>query len=111
MKPFDVIRNDKRVFHRMKGSDGGVCYVSCHGKSLAVIYSNGGGWDHVSVSLMNRCPTWDEMCFVKEIFFDPEECCIEYHPARKDYVNIHPTCLHIWRPQNHEIPMPPKYMV
>ena len=36
-----------------------------------------GGWDHVSVSPANRnrqvCPTWEEMCEVKEIFWEDEE--------------------------------------
>lgn len=34
---------------------------------LAVIASDGDGWEHVSVSLPTRCPTWDEMCRVKHI--------------------------------------------
>jgi hypothetical protein len=28
---------------------------------LRVIASDGEGWDHVSVSLPDRCPTWEEM--------------------------------------------------
>lgn len=78
---------------------------------VIVFYSNGGGWDHVSVSHKNRCPTWAEMCIIKDIFFDEEECCVEYHPAKSKYVNIYPNCLHIWKPQNRSIPVPPKVFV
>lgn len=64
-----------------------------------VIVSCGGGWDHVSVSLSNRCPTWREMCHVKDLFFKDDEVAMQLHPAKADYVNQHPFCLHIWRPQ------------
>lgn len=81
------------------------------GRLLRVIASWGEGWDHVSVSLASRCPTWDEMCFVKDFFFHQSECVIQYHPTQEDYINNHPYCLHLWRPQNCEIPKPPKIMV
>lgn len=80
-------------------------------RPAVVIWSWGGGWDHVSVSFRDRCPTWDEMCRVKDAFFNRDECCIEYHPAQADYVNLYPYCLHIWKPQALEIPKPPKNFV
>ena len=30
------------------------------------------GWEHVSVSLPDRCPTWEEMCRVKDLFWDAD---------------------------------------
>lgn len=111
MKPFSEIRNDKRFQSRGVASDGGDGWVTIKGTVFIVVYSNGGGWDHVSVSHKNRCPTWAEMCIIKDIFFDEEECCVEYHPAKSNYVNIHPNCLHIWKPQNRSIPVPPKIFV
>ncbi|MBU8870651.1 MAG: hypothetical protein KOO60_07295 [Gemmatimonadales bacterium] len=71
-------------------------------------------WEHVSVSVVgNRkaTPTWDEMCAIKDMIFAPDECVIQYHPPASDYVNTHPGVLHLWRPVNGEIPMPPKWMV
>lgn len=65
-------------------------------------------WEHVSVSLEHRCPTWDEMQFVKEIFWKDEEVVIQIHPAKEDYINFHPYTLHLWRPQIDPIPLPPK---
>lgn len=63
-------------------------------------------WDHVSVSTKSRTPTWEEMCFIKDLFFDEEECVIQFHPPKSNYVNTHPHCLHLWRPVGVDVPMP-----
>ena len=68
-------------------------------------------WDHVSVSLKNRCPNWPEMSFIKDLFFKEDEFCFQLHVAKKDHINFQWTCLHMWRPHNIEIPLPPKIMV
>ena len=59
--------------------------------------SNEHGWEHVSVCPIGRCPTWDEMCTVKDIFWNDEEECIQIHPKKSQYVNFAEHCLHIWR--------------
>ena len=87
-----------------------------HGKKpvlLRIIASDGAGWEHVSVSLPHRTPTWDEMCFIKELFWDDDDVVVQYHPARKDYVNLHPYCLHLWRPlpSQGELPVPESILV
>lgn len=69
------------------------------------------GWEHVSVSLPTRCPTWDEMCYVKSIFWDDEDTVMQLHPPKSQWVNNHPYCLHLWRPVAVEIPLPPSIMV
>ena len=79
--------------------------------NLRIIASNGEGWDHVSVSLPDRCPTWIEMSKVKEAFFSDDECVIQYHPPKANYVNNHEFTLHLWRPQQMDIPMPPTDLV
>lgn len=76
-----------------------------------VIISDGEGWEHVSISLKNRCPNWPEMCYFKEMFFKDDEVVVQYHPAKKDYVNNHPNCLHMWRSINKKFPLPEKRMV
>jgi hypothetical protein len=68
-------------------------------------------WEHVSVSTFQRCPTWEEMCFVKEIFWDPEDTVMQLHPPRSEWVNNMPYCLHLWRPVGLEIPRPPNITV
>lgn len=81
------------------------------GRLFFCIVGNGAGWDHVSVSLSDRCPTWEEMCAIKELFFRDDEWVLQYHPAKADYVNNHPYALHLWRPHDTEIPRPPQVMV
>ena len=82
---------------------------------IAVIATNGMGWEHVSVSLQginnNRCPTWDEMCFVKDLFFSEDDCVVQYHPPKSHYVNNHKYCLHLWRPLVQDMPVPPSILV
>lgn len=68
-------------------------------------------WEHVSVSTPSRCPTWEEMCFVKNLFFHPEETVIQIHPPKSEYVNFHNFCLHLWRPIGQTIPLPPSITV
>lgn len=78
---------------------------------LNVMASDGLNWEHVSVSLPTRCPTWDEMCRVKQLFWDAEDCVIQYHPSKTEYVNVHEFCLHLWRPMRVSVPVPPSYLV
>lgn len=78
---------------------------------LTVIASNGDGWDHVSVSTEKRCPTWNEMKYIKNLFFKSNETVIQYFPPEIAYVNNCPNCLHMWRKQGHNFELPPTYMV
>lgn len=66
-------------------------------------------WEHVSVSVRGekRCPTWDEMCAVKRLFWDDEECVVQFHPPLSEYVNHHPYTLHLWKPVGVNLPTPP----
>ena len=74
---------------------------------LTVVATRGDGWEHVSVSLTSRCPTWDEMNYVKDLFWEAEDCVVQYHPPKSEYVNVHPFCLHLWREIGHEFRRPP----
>ena len=81
------------------------------GVRLRVIASSDLGWDHVSVSLPNRCPNWLEMDFIKRTFFKPDEVVMQLHVADADHISVCHNCLHLWRPQSETIPLPPKVMV
>jgi hypothetical protein len=90
----------------------GAFLVPYHMNKLRIIAANERGWDHVSVSLEHRIPTWEEMDFIKRMFFKPNEIAIQYHVAEQDHVNIHPNCLHLWRPHMPKIILvPPKNLV
>lgn len=80
---------------------------------VTVIASDGGGWEHVSVSCHGRCPTWEEMCAVKEIFWRDDEAVMQLHPAKSEHINNHPFCLHLWKPCDgtSTIPLPPSILV
>lgn len=67
-------------------------------------------WEHVSASCRNRCPTWEEMCYLKSLFWDDEDCVVQYHPPKSDYVNQAKTCLHLWKYQG-PMPRPPTIYV
>lgn len=71
------------------------------------------GWEHVSVTLLNMpaCPTWEEMCFVKDLFWPDDECVVQFHPPKANYVDIHKTCLHLWKKIGEAFPMPPREAV
>ena len=76
-----------------------------------VVASDGEGWEHVSVSLPNRCPNWEEMCFIKSLFWDKDECVVEFHPPESEYVNNHPNCLHLWKQSGKTWTLPPSILV
>jgi hypothetical protein len=80
------------------------------------IVSDGELWEHVSVTVVSytgqtRTPTWDEMCAVKDLFWGQEEAVIQYHPPKSEYVNCHPNVLHLWRPLEAELRLPPARVV
>ena len=107
---------DELALYGSNGDSGnGMFKVYVNGKGFLVIASNGGGWEHVSVSPTSRkrkeCPTWEEMCAIKDMFFHEEEAVVQYHPPKSDYVNNHPNCLHLWRPTDCELPRPPAIYV
>jgi hypothetical protein len=74
-------------------------------------------WEHVSVKARTkgakfwRTPNWEEMCFVKGMFWNDNETVVQYHPPESEMVNIHPAVLHLWKPVGREIPMPPREYV
>jgi len=77
-------------------------------RQVCCICSDGGGWKHVSVSLIGerRTPKWEIMCAVKDLFFEDEDTVIQFHPPKSEYVNFHPGCLHLWMPTDHKIETP-----
>ena len=85
------------------------------GRKLFCIVSDGMGWEHVSVHVLDgktlHTPTWSEMCYVKDLFWDEEDIALQYHPRKSQYVNNHPHTLHLWRPTDQTVPNPPSILV
>ena len=116
MKKIKEIKSDLKLKIAKLEIDGGygesLLKTANGGYKLAtVVFSWGLNWEHVSVSFKNRVPTWDEMCQIKDIFWGEDETVVQYHPAKQDYVNRHPYCLHLWKPIDQELPKPPKILV
>lgn len=114
MKTNDELRNTPNLLISRTGVDGGMGVLFRAGKQFAsVIWSNGGGWEHVSVLPFKKSytPSWDEMCSLKDMFFHDDEVVVQYHPAKSEYVNNMPNCLHLWRPLDEKMPTPPSIMV
>ena len=87
------------------------------GRRLALICSDGLGWERVSVHACRaegrqlRTPTWKEMAYVKDLCWDGEDVVMQLHPRKSEYVNQHPHVLHLWRPTHGLIPTPDPLMV
>jgi len=114
MRNLDYL-NKYRIQHPAGYGDSynGAFKIFIGGRSFYVVASNGGDWEHVSVSLKNqkRTPTWEEMCNVKNMFFEEDEVVVQFHPGKDEYVNIHEFCLHLWKPRFIDIPTPPTEFV
>lgn len=130
---FDMLQNYSKMKapeqHRIKkgamGSDSSygnngafeVPHYKIANYSINCIASDGMGWQHVSVTLtsterkVDRCPTWEEMCFIKSLFWNDDESVMQLHPPKSEWVNNHPYCLHLWKPDGIEIPLPLGIMV
>lgn len=99
------------AYSKPEDGNNGAFLISFRSYGLQVIASDGEGWDHVSVSLLSRCPNWEEMCFIKDLFWGEDETVIQFHPKKSEYVNNHPYCLHLWRKQGIEHELPPAAFV
>lgn len=88
-------------------------FILTYTVEFAVIVSDGEGWEHVSVRpyYQDRTPTWEEMCYFKNLFWNDDECVVQYHPPKHAHINCHPNVLHLWKPAIGKIRMPPSWMV
>lgn len=100
-----------------KGMRQGAFLIPFNGVVLRCIASDGSDWhacglsgqpwEHVSVSLPDRCPTWQEMAFIKSVFWNSEETVVQFHVPDGEHINHHEHCLHLWRPVRSPVLRPP----
>lgn len=64
-------------------------------------------WEHVSVSLKHRTPSWKEMEWVREQFWLDEELVLQFSVPRSRHISYHDHCLHMWKPIGVDVPLPP----
>ena len=115
MKTINDILDSKRIYSEGLdfSNDGIKGYICIDRVDMSFVASWGGGWDHVSVAPLKKkiVPSWEMMCQVKDIFFEPDEAVIQTHPPKDEYVNNMPNCLHLWRANDKEMTLPPSFMV
>lgn len=115
------VRQGEQATSRFDGNNGAFV-LPVRGRKLLAIVNDGthglldedGAWEHVSVSVLgspDETPTWAEMAEIKALFWDDEECVLQFHPPRSEYVNIHGGCLHLWRHCTREIALPARLLV
>lgn len=105
-----------RIEHWMPQTErSGAFKVFVGGRSFLVLASvdrigEDGRWEHIAVTpsntKRNTCPSWEEMAAIKDMFFKPEDECIQYHPKRSRNINSRDLCLHIWRPEDENLRYP-----
>ena len=107
------------------GNNGAFLIRKTNGRELWIIASdgtdwestigNGIKWEHVSVHVYDGkrtlTPRWEEMCEIKDLFWDGEDVVIQFHPRKSEYINNHPNTLHLWRPIDVEVLTPPSITV
>lgn len=111
LTPHRDIHWELHCYGQIGGRTEGCFRFQREGLELRVIASAGQGWDHLSVSMENRCPTWDEMEHVRKRFALPHEVWLQFGLPERDHINCHPYCLHWWRPLHREVKLPPPLFV
>lgn len=70
----------------------------------AAIMQDGKEWLHISFSRKSKMPTYADLQLVKREFIGNDKKAIMVFPEEKNYVNIHPNCLHLWYSAENPIP-------
>lgn len=110
----EKLRVPHPVFPGLRPEPGSLdgCFSIPYGNKRLFVMSTIGDreipWEHVSISLSHRTPTWEEMCFIKNLFWERDELVLQFHPPEKEYVNSCKNCLHLWKPWDQKIELPPR---
>lgn len=62
-------------------------------------------WLHVSCAHADKLPSWADLREVKSVFVGSKRMALSIMPSEAEYVNVHPYCLHLWSPIDHD-PIP-----
>ncbi len=92
----------------------GLFFMYIFGEHVRVICSDGMGWYHVSVSLVDKpavVPNYKTMQEVRRLFFEDEDWAVQFSPPKTEHINNHDGCLHWWLPLGQKMPTPPSIMV
>lgn len=113
MKTLDEIIKSPRLSKVEIYDDGLSGMISMPTWIGSIIITWGAGWEHASIAPFKRniTPSWDDMCRLKDLVFNDDEACIQIHPAKVEYVNFKPNCLHLFRCTYKEMVLPPACLI
>jgi hypothetical protein len=113
MKSFEEIKANNRIHVDHEDVDGFHATISMPTWLGSLIVTRGGGWEHISVSPFkkNQMPSYDDLCMLKDMFWDEEEDVIHVFPKKSQYVNNLSNCLHLWRCYYKDMVLPPSCFV
>lgn len=102
MKPLKKIRRNSAIRILEATIHGGSGVIHLDNMTCSVMWgADENGWEHVSISPYPETvtPSWNDMCAVKDMFWEDDEAVLQIHPPKKKYVNLMQNCLHLWRPK------------
>lgn len=114
---------DGSLFHTKPGARAGLFIIKQETFQIRMIVDDGvgseSGWEHVSVSCKGKypdgykdiLPPWDCMKMVKMMFWEDEECVLQFFPPQSVYKDDNPSVLHLWRQVGINHPTPPLDLV
>lgn len=117
---FKVPESYRIINHPTMGSNrsfgnNGAFKIPLEDVTAFVIASDGEGWEHVSVHIVNDgvddIPIWEEMVNIKNMFWDDEDTVIQFHPKRSEYKNHNENVLHLWKQVGVDFQLPKIYLV
>jgi hypothetical protein len=118
----DILENARITtgdYASQKGDAYGAFVLWFRGRQLHILASTGEdpiteGWEHVSVSTDAKQgqhpPSWRDMIYIKDLFWDESESVLQFHPPKAEYINNYSTCLHLWKPP-YPVVLPPSILV
>jgi hypothetical protein len=69
------------------------------GSCLVVTSIDGDKW-HLSISCVDRLPTYEELKKARYKYTPNRLSMAQIFPPREEFVNLHPYCLHLWEIDN-----------
>lgn len=68
------------------------------------------GWELVKVSCNKTFPSWEAMCYIKQVFWPDDEAVMQIHLPDSQQI-IDAKTVHLWRPTDQAIPLPELWMM
>lgn len=98
-KPIARVLGEKAAEYMRAWEHNGLRIIASAGE-----YDDGREWLHVSVSRKSRVPSYDELTRIKRDFIGDDKKAVLVLPEKKNHVNIHDYCLHLFYSAENPLP-------